>query len=216
LQGPLDLALLGPRVFLGALNSAEDLLELAQGAQGRLEMLAKDPRPAEEKPAVLAGEVEAVLDGLLEAGEEVESELIALLPEEVRAAVPDELLRRDAAGGPGAADAPGAGEGQGEGEDDGPAETAESLAAGDFAARQASGELSDLAFRTGAARDALAALRAAPAGEVGMQRLNLTETRDRLRQRLEEMRSDPGLLDVGDAMEEAAAVLAEVNAALEP
>ena len=49
-----------------------------------------------------------------------------------------------------------------------------------------------------------------------MQRLNLTETRDRLRQRLEEMRSDPGLLDVGDAMEEAAAVLAEVNAALEP
>ena len=43
-----------------------------------------------------------------------------------------------------------------------------------------------------------------------MQRLNLTETRDRLRQRLEEMRSDPGLLDVGDAMEEAAAVLAEL------
>jgi hypothetical protein len=208
-------------VFLGALNSAEDLLELAQGAQGRLEMLANDPRPAEEKPAVLAGEVEAVLDGLLEAGEEVESELLALLPEEVRAAVPEGFLGRDAVSGSGAAGAPGSGEGEagageGEGEDDGPEETAESLAEGDFAERQASGELSDLAFRTGAARDALEALRAAPSEEKGMQRLNLSETRDRLRQRLEEMRSDPGLLDVGDAMDEASAVLADVNAALEP
>jgi len=206
-------------VFLGALNSTEDLLELAQGAQGRLEMLAKDPRPAEEKPAVLAGEVEAVLDGLLEAGEEVESELLALLPEEVRAAVPEGFLGRDVVRGSGATGAPGGEEGEAgamEGEDDGPEETAESLAEGDFAERQASGELSDLAFRTGAARDALVALRAAPSEEKGMQRLNLTETRDRLRQRLEEMRSDPGLLDVGDAMDEASAVLAEVNAALEP
>ena len=80
--------------------------------------------------------------------------------------------------------------------------------------RQASGELSDLASRTGAARDALAALRATSPGEEGMQRLNLKETRDRLRQRLGEMRSEPGVLDMDQAVKEASDVLAEVNEVL--
>ena len=48
-----------------------------------------------------------------------------------------------------------------------------------------------------------------------MQRLNLKETRDRLRQRLGEMRSQPGVLDVDQAVNEASGVLAEVNEALE-
>ena len=121
-----DAVALGPRAALGMLNDVAGLPGRVAGVTGRLwEIASQDPRPLQEKPLAAADEVSRALLELVETGEDREKEVLAAvvagLPEDVKARLPQELLSQiekqstyytdvsvvdGAAGGAGAAGAP--------------------------------------------------------------------------------------------------------------
>lgn len=213
LATPLDFVAAGPRTALGALRQAERLAELAQRSPDRLAMLLQDPRPPAEKPAVVAGELEALWADLLDTGKDSEAQLLSqvaqLLPPEVVDGLPEELraeVAQYAAQDAGAAEA--APEDEGEDEEPYEPETAESVASAGFQQAQQDGELADVARCIGQVQEALAAIQAAAPDGRGMAVVSLREARDVLRTRLGEVRLEP------DTLAEANALLEEVDAYL--
>ena len=214
LATPLDFVAAGPRTVLGALRQAERLAELAQRSPDRVAMLLQDPRPPAEKPAVVAGELEALWADLLDTGKDSEAQLLSqvaqLLPPEVVDGLPEELraeVAQYAAQDAGAAEAAPEDGGEDEEEPYEP-ETAESVASAGFQQAQQDGELADVARCLGQVQEALAAIQAATPDGRGMAVVNLREARDVLRTRLGEVRLEPG------ALAEANALLEEVDAYL--
>lgn len=95
LRSPFDILALGPRATLGALLNAAELAQSMPAELEKLQMLAQDPRPMQEKQAVIAKEIEATVASLVERGVVAESEIVAslqqVLPEQFQQLIPSEL-----------------------------------------------------------------------------------------------------------------------------
>ncbi|KAJ9531366.1 hypothetical protein V8C86DRAFT_2577607 [Haematococcus lacustris] len=76
---PWDALTFGPRAGAGALVSLPERLQTLQGDMQRLVELVQDPRPVEDKQAVLLEEVESTVLEFLERGAVVEQDVLANL-----------------------------------------------------------------------------------------------------------------------------------------
>lgn len=86
LKTPFDVLSFGPRAGMGALVSLPDKLQTLPSEVEKLQELLQDPRPLDEKQAVVMREVEDTLVDFLERGAIVESDILAnvkaMLPKE--------------------------------------------------------------------------------------------------------------------------------------
>uniref|UniRef100_A0A061R8U5 Uncharacterized protein n=1 Tax=Tetraselmis sp. GSL018 TaxID=582737 RepID=A0A061R8U5_9CHLO len=99
MENPLTFLAMGPRAGLGALTSATEVVnripELQAEFEERMNFVINDPRPVSEKQEAIAKELESTLAELISTGEKVEtdvlSQLSAQLPPEVLDAIPKDL-----------------------------------------------------------------------------------------------------------------------------
>lgn len=211
LRSPFDVLALCPRASLGALLNATELAQALPSEIEKLQMLAQDPRPLQEKQTILAQEFETSLAGLVERGVVAESEIVAslkqVLPEQFQTLIPQEI--RNAA-------------------PQSPAVTQQQaqeafyeeppLSAEQLSISQSAEELSELKAAVQGVREALADLRSnVEPSRSTVLKVNVRDARDSLRRRINQLSPETSSIQgapVSAATLEANSLLAEVDAVL--
>ncbi|DBA93499.1 TPA: hypothetical protein ACH3X3_013598 [Trebouxia sp. C0006] len=209
LRSPFDILALGPRATLGALLNAAELAQAMPAEMEKLQMLAQDPRPFQEKQAVLAQEVEATIASLVERGVMAESEIVAslqqVLPEQFQQLIPSEL-RNVAPQSPAVAQQ----QAQEAFYEEPP------LSAEQLSICQSAEELAELQTAVSGVREALSDLRAnVELSRAPVLKVNVRDARDSLRRRVNQISPETSARQgapVNDAIREANNLLVEVDA----
>ncbi|GFR42023.1 hypothetical protein Agub_g2839 [Astrephomene gubernaculifera] len=207
LKTPFDVLAFGPRAGAGALLSMPERLQTLQADVEKAVELLQDPRPLEEKQAVLLKEVEETLVGFLEKGATVESDVLAnvktILPPEA-ASLLNELIPEPPSKQPNVVSVE-------------PMDVASqppvTYYQADVMANQVAAEMTEIKNAVSGLKAALDAVRNnTEAANTNIMRLNLKEARDQLARRVSEVstqtESDPS---ISAATREARILLEEVD-----
>lgn len=209
LKTPFDLLAFGARASAGALVSAPAKLSTLQSDIERVIELAQDPRPLEEKQAVIALELESTLLEYLEKGADVEVDVIA----NIKTVLPPEAanLLTEIIPSPPNKTTNTADYSSYSSSDVTPAVT---YAKEDVAANQIVSEITEIKQAVSGLKAALDAIRSnEDATQVAIMRLNLKEARDNLSRRLAEvLPTDANDASIAAVTKEAGILLQEVNA----
>ncbi|KXZ46820.1 hypothetical protein GPECTOR_40g554 [Gonium pectorale] len=208
LKTPFDVLAFGPRAGAGALLSVPERLQtLQQDVEKAIELL-QDPRPLEEKQAVVLKEVEETLVSFLEKGATVESDVLAnvktLLPPEAATLIND-LIPEPPNKQPDVVPV--------EPVDVQPVQPPVTYYQADVLSNQVASEMTEIKKAVSGLKAALDAVRAnTDVANTNILRLNLREARDQLARRLAEIspstESDPS---ISAATREARILLEEVD-----
>ena len=215
LKTPFDLLAFGARASAGALVSAPAKLSTLQSDLERVIELAQDPRPFEEKGAVLTQELESTLLEYLEKGADVEVDVLAniktVLPPEAANLLTEIIPLPPNKANPDFSSSSYYST---------TSTTSSSEAAlvtyqkEDVAANQIVSEINEIKMAVSGLKSALDAIRSnTDATQVAIVRINLKEARDNLARRLAEvLPTDANEASVAAVTREAGILLEEVNA----
>ncbi|CAL8462108.1 g1639 [Coccomyxa elongata] len=211
LKTPMDILTFGPRATVGALLSLPERAQTLQQDLDRINMLLQDPRSLDDKRDELAKEVESALVQCMEKGAGVEADVLAsltaVLPPELRDAMPEELRAALGRSGAPAASAPTA--------YDPPAVDFAPVPAATVAANQIAAEMAELREAVKGLRGAIGVLAAnVDPAQDKVLRLNVREARRSAAIRLQQL--SPATLaspdeSISAAISEATALLADVD-----
>ncbi|KAG2454767.1 hypothetical protein HYH02_000602 [Chlamydomonas schloesseri] len=224
LKTPFDILTFGPRVGAGALLSVPERLQTLQSDVEKAIELLQDPRPLEEKQAVVMKEVEDTLVEFLEKGATVESDVLAnvktILPPEaatlLNELIPEPPNKAGAGAHQGAYGAnvvPVEPVDLGSGSGGAPAAPAVTYYQADVVANQIASEMTEIKNAVSGLKNALDAVRTnIDPASTNILRLNLREARDQLSRRVAEVspatEADPS---IAAATREARILLEEVD-----
>ncbi|KAG2440004.1 hypothetical protein HXX76_004121 [Chlamydomonas incerta] len=187
LKTPFDILTFGPRVGAGALLSVPERLQTLQSDVEKAIELLQDPRPLEEKQAVVMKEVEDTLVEFLEKGATVESDVLAnvktILPPEA-ATLLNELIPEP----PNKSHGPNVVPVEPVDVTASPAAPAVTYYQADVVANQIASEMTEIKNAVSGLKSALDAVRTnIDPASTNILRLNLREARDQLSRRVAEV-----------------------------